>query len=150
MAKTDAFRIYKRPFNPSHPEGKNVRILVASFTKSGEVEARLMLQHLQHLATGFTLGNAEVARFRYTLWEAPPPVKNRFADLEIDATTARTTNRPIRYELNWDVKHGKCLIMAYTKLHGTVRAEIENDAEARNVFKRKLKQVWPNAEMSRK
>lgn len=144
-----AFRIHKRPFNPANPEAKNVRVLVAQFTKSGEKEARLLFHHLQNLSTQFTKNN-DFSHFRYTLYEEPPEVKHRFADLQIDASGARPTTRPIRHTLSWEIKHGRCLILATTERHGTVRADIDDEPLCRQQFVRALKLVWPNAELKSK
>lgn len=143
-----AFRIYKRPFNPVDPDAKNIRVLVAQFTRSGEKEAKLLHHHLDKLSTDFKSDN-EFSHFRYTLKEEQEPVKNRFADLQIDTTKARPTGRPIRYQLSWEIKHDRCHILAVTKMHGAVRAEIDNEPLERQRFVRMLKQVWPNAEISK-
>lgn len=144
-----AYRIHKRLFNPSTPEAKNVRILVAQFTRTCAAEANLMLHHLQKLSTDFMADN-EFTRYRYTMTVEPEEVKNRFADLEIDTSKAKITNRPITFDLSWDVKHDRCHIIAHTKLHGAVRAEIDNEPICRQQFVRKLRQVWPNATQSKK
>lgn len=144
-----AYRIHKRLFNPSTPEAKNVRVLVAQFTRTCELEANLMFHHLQKLSTDFK-GHNDFQKYRYYMTKEPEEVKSRFADLQIDTEKAKTTNRPITYQLSWENKGGRCYIMAYTKLHGTVRAEINDEPIERQRFVRLLKQVWPNATQSSK
>jgi len=142
-----AFRIHKRPFNPTDPAAKNVRILVAQFTRSGEAEARLLLKHLQKLSTAFTA--SEFSHFRYTFTEEPEPVKSRFSLLPIDLSSAKPTPRPIGYSLSWEIAHGECKMLAYSDKYGAIRATIPHSPEARQAFVRQIKQVWPNAEIKK-
>ncbi len=145
-----AYRIHKRPFNPNNPEAKNIRVLVASFTKAGNAEANLLYDLLQQDSTSFNPEHPEFASWRYTLTAEPEPVRSQFADLQIDTSTATPTARPITFSLSWDIKHDRCLMLASTAKHGTIRADITNEPAARRQFVRNIKQVWPNADLATK
>lgn len=143
-------RIYRRPFNPSLPQAKDIRTVVAMFSHTAKAEAEACLKFLQDQSTSFKDDNNQFAKYRYTMFSDPAPVKEKVAALQLDTTAARSTKRPIAYELTWDVKHDSCKIMAYHRQYGTIRAEIEDTVEARQFFVRAIKRVWPNAELSKK
>lgn len=146
------YRIYRRMFNPT-PAQKDVAVIVATFGAHAKDEAEFCLSMLQTQATSFTLSpTADLfGKYRYTLQKVPgTPGKDQIAALQIDDTKARRTARPLAYDLTWDTKHGKCQMIAYHKLYGSIRGEVDDTVEARQFFVRAIKRVWPNAEISKK
>jgi len=148
---TTKYIIYRRLFNPD-PKQKGIKSVVAKFSRTSKEEAALCLHTLQSQATSFKdAGNSSISKYRYTLYTVPDAIDtSRNADLTLDVSKARRTGRPISYELTWDLRHGVCHMLAYHRLYGAVRAEVENTAEARHTFCRQLKRIWPNAELSHK
>lgn len=141
--------IYRRLFNPG-PERKDIEVLVATFGRTAQSEAKFCLAALQKTATDLVT-DTDFSRYRYTLYTVPDaPGKDKPDDLQLDTSRARSSGRAFCYNLTWDVKHGRCKMLAYHELYGSIRAEVDDTVEARNFFVRAIKRVWRNASISTK
>lgn len=141
------YLIHRRPFNPTEGQ-KDIRVIVARFSRHADIEAQFCRDMLQNQATKFD-DKSGLSKYRYTLYTVPDGVdKTKFAALQIDDSKARKTGRPFKYELTWDIKHDRCHMIAYHKRYGSIRAEVDNTVEARQWFVRAIKRVWRNASMS--
>lgn len=143
------YLIHRRPFNPK-PSQKDIKVLVASFGRTAKEEAEFCLAALQKCATDLKNDNV-FSNYRYTLYTIPGRVDtSKSKVLQLDTSKARPTGRAITYDLTWESKHGRCRMLAYSKLYGAIRAEVEDSVEGRQFFIRAISRVWRNATLTTK
>lgn len=147
--------IYRRLFNPSTPDAKDIRTIVGKFSDSALAEANACLKMLQDKSTRFDKVEHPFDRYRYTLHSEPIKAKNReeLAALQLDVDKCRPTKRPIVYEYTWHPSKtapDQCDMLVYHALYGSIRATVPDNVESRQFFLRAIKRVWPNAEMKKK